>query len=132
MTLGCSMRVSLKRDITTWLTRVAAAESPHPEVVAFNIGLFRTKEGFSAYLCGSARYEEESGDWACEEAWSPSERYFPIPLGRYGIADWQSLQSAVEAAVRAALGSQPVKRSFLGSAVAVTVGFDDGDLVRVA
>lgn len=126
------MTASLTPDIIAWLTRVAAAESPHDEVVAFNIGLFRTQEGFSAYLCGSTEYDEESGDWACEEAWTPSERYFPIPEERYGTFDWQALQSTVVTAVREALRTDSITRCFLGSARAVTVGFDDGDLERVA
>jgi hypothetical protein len=126
------MNASLDQDIAGWLARVTAAESPHAEVVAFNVGLIETQEGFSAYLCGSTEYDEESGDWACEEAWTPSERYFPIPEERYGISDWQSLQSAVVTAVRDALRTDSIARSFLGSAVAVTVGFDEGDLERVA
>jgi hypothetical protein len=98
--------------------------------VAYNIGLLETPKGYSAYLIGADQFDERHGDWACRESFTPAERYLPLPRG--GLAGWEQVQSAVVAAVREFLASPAGRASFLGRAVAVTVGFDDGELERVA
>ena len=41
---------------TAWLCRVCAAEAPVASVVAFNIGLLETLEGYCAYLTGAENF----------------------------------------------------------------------------
>lgn len=120
---------TVAEKVSAWLGRVVAAGNPPASVVAYNVGLLQTPKGFSAYLVGADRYDEDDGDWACRESFTPAERYLPLPGGR---ADWQQVQVAVVAAVREFLASPAGRDSFLARAVAVTVGFDDGDLERVA
>lgn len=122
----------LQANVSSWLDRVASSETPLQSIVAYNVGLFETPDGFSAYLIGAASYDSESDDWACDEVFSPTERYLPLPSSKYPFASWQVALAAVAEAVRSALESPAVKESFLGRAHAITVGFDDGDLVRVA
>lgn len=115
--------------IAAWLGRVCAAESPPPSVVAYNVGLFETKKGFTAYLIGADRYDGANSDWACRESFTPKARHQPLPLGK-GVG-WEQAHAAVVGAVREFLGSPPGRESFLARAQAVTVGFDDGELERV-
>jgi hypothetical protein len=119
----------LESEFAEWLGRVCQVETPPTSVVAYNIGLFLTETGYSAYLVGASRFDEDDGDWACEEAFTPAERYFPIPSE--GFQTWEDVLSAVVAATRSFLNSPLAENSFLASAEAVTVGFDDGDLERV-
>lgn len=126
------MSDSLHDSVASWLARVGSSETPPRSVIAFNVGLLQTAEGYSAYLIGSASYDAESDDWACNEAFSPAERYLPLPEAEYPFATWEVALTAVSAAVRSALESPAVRESFLGRAHAITVGFDDGDLQRVA
>ncbi|NWJ39497.1 MAG: hypothetical protein HXX12_00830 [Geothrix sp.] len=124
--------LSFEARFGSWLGRISSTEAPNPQVMAFNIGLFESESGFQAYLCGSTHYSVDDNDWACEEAFTPSERYFPIPAAFASGKDWQEIQSAVISATKAYLASSGARDSFLNKANVVTVGFDEGDLVRVA
>ena len=115
--------------IPAWLGRVCSAEHPPESVVAYNVGLFETKKGYTAYLIGAGRYDEANGDWACRVSFTPRDRYQPLPAGEF--KGWEEAHAAVVEAVRGFLGSEAGRESFLGRAAAVTVGFDDGDLERV-
>lgn len=115
--------------ISAWLGRVCSTEKPLESVIAYNIGIFETKKGFTAYLIGADQFDETDGDWACRQSFTPRVRYQPLPPGEHN--GWaQALASVIEA-VREFLSSETGQSSFLGRAVAVTVGFDEGDLVRV-
>ena len=115
--------------VETWLEEVVRDEKPSPSVIAFNIGLFESPEGYCAYLSGAERYSNEDPDWACEEAFTPAHRYCVLgePAGR----GWKEVQGSVVDSVRRFLDSPPGAASFLAKARAVTVGFDDGDLIPV-
>lgn len=115
--------------IPAWLGRVCAAENPPGSVVAYNVGLFETRKGYTAYLVGAATFDERNSDWACREAFTPAERECRLPAGEF--ENWEQVHQAVVAAVRAFLESAAGRQSFLNRAEAVTVGFDDGELERV-
>ncbi|HEY6019519.1 MAG TPA: hypothetical protein VIY48_06350 [Candidatus Paceibacterota bacterium] len=115
--------------IATWLTGIAETEFPSGGVVAFNIGLFEGAEGFTAYLIGSKEYDSSDSDWACSEDFVPERKYFKLEhsIGK----EWGLLESEVVNEVKSFLLSPSAAKSFFAKAVAVTVGFDDGDLVKV-
>ena len=58
-----------------WLARVCEAEAPPDSVVAYNFGLFEGAGGYTAYPIGADRYDDEDSDWACDETFTPAERY---------------------------------------------------------
>lgn len=115
--------------IATWLGRVCAAENPPESVVAYNVGLFDSEKGYMAYLIGADQYDENDSDWACRESLTPKERYQKLTTGEFKT--WEQAHAGVVEAVRAFLNFQAGKKSFLGRATAITVGFDDGELERV-
>jgi hypothetical protein len=119
----------LESDFIWWLRRICSTEIPPDSIIAYNIGLFETAEGYSAYLVGAEHYDEEDSDWACEQAFKPQEQYFPFSAD--GLGNWEAVQAAVLVATRAFLMSPDGAMSFLAKAQAVTVGFDDGDLERI-
>ncbi|WP_299400465.1 hypothetical protein [Pelagibius sp.] len=119
------------KGLKAWLGRVVEAERPPTTVIAFNLGLFETEGGYCAYLTGAKRFDPDDDDWACDEAFSPSERYFPVDRTSTGAEDWDGFRQEVVEALKAFLASDAGRRSFLAKAKAVTVGFDDGDLFRV-
>jgi hypothetical protein len=119
----------LESRFLSWLRRVCRDEHPGPLVIAYNIGLFETSTGYSAYLIGADRYSSVDGDWACAETFTPAERYFPIPAE--GFEGWGQVHAAIVGVTRAFLRTAEGRDSFLARAKAVTVGFDDGDLERV-
>jgi hypothetical protein len=124
----------LEAEFHGWLGRVCRTEKPPSSIVAYNIGLFQTAdEGYSAYLVGATEFSEEDADWACEgaDSFTPKERYLPLPAKASKGKEWQEVLSSVERVVKSFLTTPSGKSSFLGKATATTVGFDDGDLVRV-
>lgn len=117
-------------EFSSWLGRISQTETPPSSVIAYNIGLVETNDGFSAYLIGADEFDPEDSDWACEESFTPEERYFPIPQG-VSSNDWSEVHRQVADALRKFLSSANGKKSFLAKAKAVTVGFDDGELERI-
>jgi hypothetical protein len=118
-------------DFQAWLALAARGTQPSSSVVAFNIGLLETPDGYSAYLIGANRYDDQ-GDWACYETFAPEERFFALPPNEFNGQPWEAVQSRVIRAVKCFLASPEGQASFLATAKAVTVGFDDGDLTRIA
>ncbi|MGE5048813.1 MAG: hypothetical protein ACM3PC_09610 [Deltaproteobacteria bacterium] len=116
-------------EIGTWLEEVARDEKPPANIVAYNIGLFESPEGYCAYLSGATRYSEEDPEWARDDTYTPVHRY--CVLGDLGGRDSGEVRRSVVESVRSFLGSPVGGASFLARAQAVTVGFDDGDLVPV-
>jgi hypothetical protein len=114
-----------------WLERVSRRETPPASVIAYNVGLFESPNGYTAYLCGADHYSDDSSDWACRESFAPKDRYFNLPAQEFKSKGWEEAQEAVITAVKEFLASAQGAQSFLANAQAVTVGFDDGELVRV-
>ena len=117
-------------DMLAWLRRVCADEKPPRSVVAYNIGILETEQGYAAYLSGAASYDPDDDDWACDETFTPTERYLALRL-RPVDASWEVALELVAATVRGYLASPAGSGSFLAKARAVTVGFDGGDLLRI-
>ena len=126
------MAMPLQDQITNWLAALLTSQPPPSNIVAFNIGLYETPAGYSAYLSGATKFDASSDDWALEDAYSPSQREFPLPNDQLQISNWQDALSQVHAALKLALSRSPLSNSALARAQAVTIGFDDGDLERVA
>ncbi len=117
------------KSFAEWLERVGTGKKPPKSIVAYNIGLFETEDGFSAYCTGAESYDEDDSEWACEESLTPKERYFPIPAGTFKT--WKQAHAGIVKITRDFLASEVGKRTFFSKAQAVAVGFDDGDLERV-
>jgi hypothetical protein len=115
--------------IVSWLEEVARDEKPPPAIVAYNIGLFESPEGYCAHLSGANRYSEEDPDWSRDDTYTPVHRY--CVLGELDGREADEVRRSVIESVRSFLGSPAGGASFLAQARAVTVGFDDGELVPV-
>jgi hypothetical protein len=120
---------AFRRGFYAWLNRIDRGNKPNSSIVAYNIGLFETENGFSAYLVGAEEYDENNSDWACTEAFAPKDKYFPINKGVF--ANWEEVQQIVAQSLRDYLKSSEGVKTFLSQAQVITVGFDDGDLDRI-
>jgi len=111
-----------------WLLKIIKKERPKKEIIAYNIGIFKTKVSFSLYLMGSKKYDAEDSDWACKQDYFPADRYFDFPKDYAKDKDSHQIENDVLAFSKKFSESLKFKESFLGKAEAVTIGFDDGDL----
>ena len=110
-----------------WLAEVEAESIPQ-DIVAVNLGLFETTDGYTAYLAGSRDYDPEDDSWACQEHFVPKSKYFPLTSTFAGLP-WEEVQAAYHRLLASYLADHPLSQ--LHRLAAVTVGFDDGDLSRV-
>lgn len=122
---------ALEKEIYGWLSRIVRSERPSSSVIAYNIGLFKTVDGYSAYVIGSEKYDDEDSDWACEEAFVPTDKYLMLPSSQFELGDWETAMREIVKAVKSVLGKPDMQSSFFVKAQALTVGFDSGDLERV-
>ena len=119
------------KAIADWFDRIGRTSPPPGDIIAFNIGIFETSNGYTIYLAGSREYDPGNDDWACQEDYSPTERYFELSPSYVCGKDWQQLEKDVIALVKGFLGSKPSPETFLANAMVVTAGFDDGELTRI-
>jgi hypothetical protein len=123
--------MELDEQIAVWLAQLLSNEPPAKSIIAFNVGLFETTDGYCAYLSGATKYDAESDDWALEEAYSPSQREFPLPNVIFPFPKWEDALEQFGRALKTALARPELRHSPLLNAEAIAFGFDDGDLQRV-
>jgi hypothetical protein len=119
-------------NFRTWLAASLAEDIPK-EVEAFAFNLFETanvQEKFGIEIIGSAEFDEEDSDWACEEIWSATPRSIHIPVHWSG-AEWQQCLDKCCDLVKSACDEGEPAFTRLTNSKAVAVGFVDGDLVTV-
>lgn len=117
------------KKFADWLLDLSSNEPPAEDIIAINFGLFETSEGFRMYVTGSRKYDPIDDDWACEQDYYPTRRYFEevfdIKL------DWETVHRQSVELVSSFLHSHVANGSFLTPLLAVTVGFDSGNLERI-
>ncbi len=122
----------LEQMFTDWIESISLSSPPPSNIKAFNIGLFETPNGYKAYLIGSKEYDPADDDWACQEDYSPTERYLELPASFVQGKDWQEVENGMVTMIKRYLGlAKDFENNIFTSSVVVTVGFDDGTLVRV-
>jgi hypothetical protein len=100
-------------------------------LVAYNFNIAEAPEGFVIEVVGSTYYDPKNADWACEEAWTSRPYEFLVPYADVG-REREPFLANVCASVKEFLAQRPPEAAALLTAEAVTVGFVDGDLVRIA
>ena len=94
------------------------------EVVALNFNLYEDGDAkWSVELVGTASFDEDDDDWACDEVFSNRE----TPLVWEENADWETILSKVQEFIRRYL-EQGEYSDLMKENQAVAVGFVDGDL----
>ncbi|MBI5953548.1 MAG: hypothetical protein HY865_17980 [Chloroflexi bacterium] len=124
------MTVDLKALIVDWLTRASKTDVPQ-EVVGLNVGLFETPDSYTLYLACCDVFDENDGDWACSECYEHPLRYLEIPSLKTVYPQWDDFQEAVVAAIKPYIESDSLQGKWFGRMKGITVGFDDGDLIRI-
>lgn len=112
-----------------WL-RLVLPPSSIEGVVAYNFNIAKTSDAFVIEVVGSSSYDPAAADWACEEVWTSRPYEFKAPYSEVGRQD-EPFLGQVCASVKDFLGRHRAGSVALLEAQAVTVGFVDGELVRV-
>jgi hypothetical protein len=112
----------VKDIIKAWIQRMNEAETLPKDVVALNFGLY---EPYGIELIGSASYDKEDDDWACEEDFVPMERSYPN-LRIDDTYNWESVLKEIETILKDL--AHELKDLPILKVEHITTGFSDGDL----
>ncbi|WPC39927.1 hypothetical protein [Clostridium sp. JS66] len=118
-------REHVKDIIKAWIQRINEGEVLSKDIVALNFGLY---EPYGIELIGSANYDEEDDDWACEEDFVPIERNCP-DLDIDDTYEWESVLKEIESILKELV--QELKELPILQVEHITTGFCDGDLIVV-
>ena len=120
---------TLAPEIQYWLQ--ANDHTAPAEIIAFNIGIFETENGYSLHLTGSKTYDPNNDDWACNEDYEADEKYLELPMSNHTAEDWVEFQKLVRTTVEKYLELKKEDTTSLFYQKIVTIGFDDGELERI-
>ncbi len=113
-----------------WLRHALAEGAMPPEVKAFAFNLLEPAATpgvkFAVELVGTAGFDEDDPDWACDEVWSPRQRQLDISETFSGPG-WEACLARMDALLRTCLDSRTLG-PLLRRGDAVALGFVDGDL----
>ncbi len=123
--------MTVKDVIEEWLKKIAAAESMPQDIVAVNIGMFESDNGYGVYMCGFKEYDGEDDDWTCKPEYEPREKYLMLAGRGFESMVWETLLHQMILALKEILeyGCASVRHFFDGRIV--TAGFDEDKLFRV-
>lgn len=120
----------IKRLISFWINRIDDKEVIPKSVIAFNFGIIETENDYKTYLVGTNNYDTENDDWACEEDFTPKEKY--LSLGADSKKwNWQEIQSIVKNGIEEFIETRISPLTFVHKAEYLTTGFDDGELLKI-
>lgn len=123
--------MTVKDVIEEWLKKIAAAESMPQDIVAVNIGMFESDNGYGVYMRGFKEYDGEDDDWTCKPEYEPREKYLMLAGRGFESMVWETLLHQMILALKEILecGCESVRHFFDGRIV--TAGFDEDKLFRV-
>lgn len=112
-----------QKEFTAWLD-AAMAEVPLNQIVAVNFNLYESDEDqvFHVQIVGTASFDEEDEDWACDEVFTSGENIFFLRA-----EDWEDCLKRCAVLVQKYLADGKYG-SELKVVRAVAMGFVDGDL----
>ena len=119
----------MKKEIIDWLNNIEKQDGTPPDsVIAFNLGLMESDQGYMMYFVGAFEYSEEDDDWACIEPPTKPYKYFKMPVQN---ESWETILDLCEKALTELESNGALNTTLIKNAKAITTGFDDGELVRI-
>ncbi|MCS2894502.1 hypothetical protein NXY11_01280 [Parabacteroides faecis] len=120
-----SKEQSTKEIVKQWILSIEKEHSISNEIVALNFGLF---EPYGIELIGAKSYDAENADWACEEDFVPKYRFCP-PLNISDTKKWDIVLKDMTTLLEELIQELPELQ--LWQVEHITIGFSDGDLIRI-
>ncbi|MCZ4696489.1 hypothetical protein DWB61_17690 [Ancylomarina euxinus] len=121
----------MKKEIIKWLNNIEKQDGTPPDsVIAFNLGLMESEQGFVKYFVGAFEYSEEDDDWACIEPPSKPYRYLRLPE-EVQNEPWETILNLSNKAFYQLESDGTLNKTLIKNAKAITTGFDDGELLKI-
>ena len=119
----------MKKNIEDWLVEFNNKEIIPKNIEALNFGLFESENNFILYLIGSENYDENDDDWATEVDYEPKNKYLTLVNSKN--QGWEEILKEVEISILEVLTSNNFQNSIFEKIKNITIGFDDGDLIKI-
>ena len=121
----------MKDEIINWLMNIQKIDGiPPSEVVAFNFGIYESPNGYKIYLVGSFEYDENDDDWACIAMPTESYRYLNLPK-ELQSKEWDEILKHCAESLTELEQKGKLNIDLLKNVIAITTGFDDGELIKI-
>lgn len=121
----------MKEKIINWLMNIQKVDGiPPDDVVAFNFGIYESEDGYKIYLVGSFEYDENDDDWACIEMPTKSHRYLDLPK-ELQSKEWDEILNTCTTSLIEMEKEGKLNIDLLKNAIAITIGFDDSELIKI-
>ncbi|MBR7746293.1 hypothetical protein [Undibacterium baiyunense] len=119
--------MTYEEEFKQWIDSCFQQTIPN-SVVAFSFNLFEVAETndvkFGIEMVGTASFDEDDSDWACDEVWGPEVRQTPIPK-LFSGDDWEecliNVKSLLQSYIKSHSGTEKFKQG-------VGIGFVDGEI----
>ncbi len=119
----------LQSSFNYWLNEILMNEQPSEDIIAYNFGIYEVKNGSQIYLAGFKEYNPEDEDWATGLGdFQPKNQIFKKLIKD---KNWELIQKKVVELINNFLQTSAYENSFLSKAIAITTGFDDGNLIKL-
>ena len=128
--LGLSMfHRNFKSSFYKWVNESLSKKLPEG-IEGFSFNLIENSGDFSVELVGTASFDEDDQDWACDEIFEPNKRSISIPE-KYSGLQWESCLDNMQTLLISYMKSNEKGALVLQCAQGIGIGFVDGDLIVV-
>ena len=124
---SCSNSVTLHE----WFFKLADAEKPEKDIIAYNFALFQTDSCYAIHLVDSIQYKKDDRDTAGKNDPDTSVSYYPLSKGEYETLEWKQVLNKIKSQLEEFVKTEKFKNSYLAKAKIITIRFDDSDLLRL-
>lgn len=115
--------VNFREEFFNWID-LCLSESIPESVIAYSFNLY---EPYRIELIGSASFDLNDEDWACNEDFVPTVRGIDIPLS-ICAGNWEECLATMRTLIENYLTTERQGALVLRGARAVAIGFVDGNL----
>ena len=117
----------MKKQIRNWILALCHEPYDNNEIVALNFGIYEIESGYCLYLTGAKTYDASNDDWACSIDYEPQINYLTIN----SKMKWKQFLSVIYMIISDYLNDPQISKSLIFNNKVVTIGFDDGQLLRI-
>lgn len=116
-------------EFEKWIDDILENNDMPEETAAYCFNLYEESVEDSVYgvqLIAADTFDEEDGDWACEECWSSEENIFCVELSDEENKDWKAALGLISGWAKEYLAHG--KNADILTSKPIGIGFVDGDL----
>ena len=117
--------------IQEWFFKLCDKEKSEKDSIAYIFALYETENCYAIYLSVLKEREKDDKAGTTNNDDDPSDEYYPLSKNDYKVLKWDQVINKIKSQIKEFSKTEKFKNSSLAKAKAITMSFDDGDLVRI-